>query len=210
MAFGVQQDMGADAETEARLLYDAFGYDLEEPPGAVELATRLLGFDSIYPLRPTEVNGQGQLVLSGSRWVILLSEGLSKEAHEWTIFHEVAHWWLKRTDREPRVALEMEAVCDAIAACLQAPAPAFRLSLEAHGQHFAAIAADYWATQTAMALRFGEVTREPVAVVSPSLVRVRGGAFAWPDVRLAAAAGHPSVRRVALTDQRGRAALLAA
>lgn len=69
-------------------------------------------------------------------------------------------------------------------------------------------------TQTGALLRVGEVDDVPVAAIAPRLVRVRGGGddFVWPgerELRRAARDGAPGLRKVAITDGRGRSALVA-
>jgi hypothetical protein len=59
----------------------------------------------------------------------------------------------------------------------------------------------------------GEVLSMPLAAVSPALVRVRGpDAFVWPDestIRRWGRSPGPGLRKVVITDGRGRTALVA-
>ncbi len=66
-----------------------------------------------------------------------------------------------------------------------------------------------------MGLRIGEVTAEPVALVSPKLVRVRGDDWGWPSEReirrLSRGADGPQLLRIVrLTDDPRRVFLRAA
>ena len=89
-----------------------------------------------------------------------------------------------------------------------------RLTRDLVGLELAPLANSYSLTQTAAALRFGEVTRRPVMVVTPRRLLSRGSAWVWgrteQDIRHLAAEAPlpPGVRRLRLTDEGRRVALV--
>ena len=106
-----------------------------------------------------------------------------------------------------------EAAADYLGAALVAPRRAFASALRALGDDLAELAAVFRSTETAAALRVGEVTGRPLAVVAPHRVRVRGPeSWAWPDestLRAWARRGRVGVRRCRLRDDDRRMMLIA-
>ena len=68
-------------------------------------------------------------------------------------------------------------------------------------------------TESLAVLRLGEVTGEPIALVTPARVRLRGTAYSWPsEPELRALASAPRVagiRKVRLTDDPRRVVIRA-
>lgn len=105
------------------------------------------------------------------------------------IAHELGHYALTLSG----VTEHEESWADYIGAAL--------VCREPFGGTWEEIAARHRATQTLVALRWGEVTGEPVAVVAPTGTRARGW---WPSgVRKG-----PGIVAVRLTDARRREALI--
>src|SRR5690606_30327780 len=104
-------------------------------------------------------------VVEGERR-IYVRRGLSAARQRFAVAHELAHWALGLLSGS-----EAEARCDALAACLVAPRRAFQRALrdtDCYGE----LAELFGSTESCVALRLGEVTGEPVALVTPSSVRV--------------------------------------
>lgn len=109
---------------------------------------------------------------------------------------------------------DVEDMADALAGALVAPRDAYRLALREVGLDLPALANDFRASQSCVALRLGEVTGRPIVLVAPRL-RSRGEAFGWPSERalrrLARAEVMPDgVERRILTDDAKRVVLMAA
>lgn len=190
--------MVLNAELEAATLRTEAGFQADEVPGAVEFASACPGVSSILLVAPDEVWGLGEATADG---VILIRNDLEPTVRDFVIFHECAEIWVKRRGFRHDHFLAKERDCDAIAAALLAPAAAFVDAVEDLGpDNFAALAFEFSSTQTAMALRVGEVIALPVRVERPGLSRVRG----------APVSSWERARRVEITDAADRWALVAA
>lgn len=198
---------GADAEGAARWLYERAGFELSDPPGPSKLA-RALGLKiATAPRRGAW--GHGCLVRMGAEWSIWLAPRLAVEHRAFVVAHELAEWGFRQRDDAAT-----EALCDATAAAILAPRPFFAAQLERGLPDFSSLAATFRTTESCMALRLGEVTGRPLALVSPGLVRVRGDDWAWPDADAVRKAARTPERHgfslIRLSDDRRRVVLLAA
>lgn len=195
-----------DPECEAALLLR--DTDARRPPGARALVCHHLGRDAVVRLRGL-VGADGAFLVVMGEPKIAIRRGLSPERERWVLLHELSEWHLSRLGYfEP----DIEELAELITAALVAPRVAFRESLAMHGRRFRRLAHDFLTTQTAVALRLGEVTGAPVAVIAPSGIRVRGEDWAWPsniDWLAKARRLPPQLRRVRLTDDPRRRVLLA-
>lgn len=166
---------------------------------------RALGIDVAYV---TGMVDRGGLAQHSGRWFIGVRRSLPDAYREHTIGHELAHWWA-RTNR----VVDSEEQADYVGAALLMPRGALFERIRAIGYDFAELASSFAATETAVALRLGELEREPLAVVAPSSVRVRGPEeWVWPDgdtVRRWARNGCPGYSKERLRDDRRRVVLRA-
>lgn len=187
--------LAADALASARV-------DPSAPPHPVELAERLLGHGSVRtgPLAPP--SGAALARVAG-RWVMWVDLDGSRQARRWRVFHELGEWLLIQAGMFDAVTQEDRA--DALAAMLRAPRPAVLRQLADSPVDWARLAAPFWCSETSAALRYGEVTTEPVCVVGPT-VRKRGRAWGWPEDP-ATAACLACVRATRLRDAPDRTAL---
>lgn len=199
-----------DPDALAAEICEAVEVESHRPHDAVGLATAFLGHDSVLAVDPTEVWGDGELVPHGTRWRILVRDNLSAPDTSFTVLHELAHFWLKVRGAAFRSYIDQERTCDAVAACLQAPRPVFVPAMIRRGLKLAPLADEFRATQTAMALRIGEVSGRAVAVVSPGLVRTRGRTHPWPTLESLRHLPTSAPGRVDITDSPGRFAVFAA
>lgn len=116
-------------------------------------------------------------------WQIHVHPRLDILATRWAVAHELGHYALHVAGAHD--AMTDETSADAIAAALLAPRRAMRLAARKHGPAFVALgdAFDVW--PSCCALRWGEVTGEPVALLTPRApVMVRGEPFVWPPERI--------------------------
>jgi hypothetical protein len=176
----------------------------------VWLAKRLLGETAVRLVSPDALPGDAALARVDGETRIYLRTGLSQTRLRFAVAHELAHWALDIGS----ASLDGEQLCDALAAALVAPRPAFHGALRDVGERYPVLADRFGTSESCIVLRWGEVTGTPTALVTPSSVRVRGGAFDWPDedgIRaLAMAPRGAGIRRAVLGDDQQRVALIAA
>lgn len=181
-----------------------------ERPHLPRLAKALLGPRAIER-GPRPLHAPACLVRVRGEWRIIVGRNLPPRFALFAVGHELAHWLLGRVGF---VGEDEEAVADALAAALLMPRPAFRRALLSVGDDWSELARVMCATETAVALRLGEVTRRPLAVVAPARVRVRGDEeWLWPDestIRQWARKPLPGLRKTKLKDDPRRVVLAAA
>jgi hypothetical protein len=163
---------------------------------------KMLGFSvQVVP----NLRAAGVLAEVNGQTTIGLRRSLSNEARQHTTGHELGHWVLTREG--VRAGPLTEEWCDYIGAALVAPREAFQATL--CGSSYADLAREFRTTETLVALRVGELTGEPVAVIAPHAVRARGE---WHQdahgLRQLARTGGPGVRKCRLTDDPKRWALV--
>lgn len=193
---------GADAEGTARWIYETAGADEREPGNPVALA-KALGVD-VQGAPRSGLWGDATLTKVGGRSVIWTAPRVPPVRLRFAVAHELAEWAMRHRGND-----DVEALCDATAAALLAPALVFREALASFGDDLPALARVFRVTETCAALRIGETTAEPVALVSPALVRVRGDDWSWPCAeeirRLSRSKTDPgALRLVRLTDDSRR------
>lgn len=178
-----------------------------EQPNVVRLARALLGADAIQR-GPRPISAPAALFRVGGEWRILLARSLPKAYALFAVGHELGHWLLRRhgvqVDDEERAA-------DYLGGALLAPRRAFLAARRVVGDDFAELAETFSTTETGAALRLGEVLDQPLAVVAPQRVRVRGPEeWIWPDegtLRRWARRPARGLRKVRLTDDPRRVVL---
>lgn len=185
-----------------RLATETFELSGVSPGDRVPLAAlaRRLGIPvHLVPnLRP-----RGWLADVDGRATIALRKSLRGAEFRFTLGHELGHWALRRFGIRPADPVFEERIANAFSARLVVPKEHFvRLCT---GASFEDLARLYGTTQACIALRYGEVTGRPVAVVVPAHVYGRGDAQ-WPDegtVRMWARRGGPGLARTRFTDGAG-------
>lgn len=155
-----------------------------------------------------EVNGAQTVAIRAS---------LRGPERAFTVAHELGHWALQRFGVRTLDRDQEEQWASALGACLLMPRRAFVGALtELEFDHlrnlcFAELGARFNVTQAAAALRLGETTGTPVAVVTPARVYGRGELQCdETQARLWARTGHPGLARVKLGDSRAVALVGAA
>jgi hypothetical protein len=95
----------------------------------------------------------------------------------WNVAHELGEWWLGEIDyREP----DVEEMAQWMAGALIAPRPFVRAAVAAFGRDLGELAPTLHLSQSATALRLGEVTGSPLALVTSKRIHVRGEGWVWP------------------------------
>lgn len=193
-------------EGDAALVLRTHGQDEGEPPRLLELVKRALGV-GVQTVHAWSLPGDAALATVHGQRRIYVRRGLPPERLRWAIAHELGHWALG-LDSSTR---ENEDACDAFAAALLVPHGAFRSALKTAGSSYTKLARHFVTTESCAALRFGEVTGVPLALVAPARVRLRGDGHAWPGEEalrsLAKEPRVPGVRKVRLRDDARRVAL---
>lgn len=158
-----------DADDIAAWIYSRARVDEEDPPGPVALARRIVSV-----VRSDTHGPHGAKLDEG---VIHVGRRLEGSALTWLVAHELAELALRVTDYRGE---DIERLADSGAAAIIMPRPAF----VKHARHLSIsdMAKLYGVSCTAASLRYGEVTRRPVAVVAPTHVHIRGEDWEWGDL----------------------------
>ncbi|UOF77359.1 metallopeptidase [Caudoviricetes sp.] len=183
----------------ARVLAD-LGVSSDQPTPPLELATRLLGAGSVKLVPATALPGVGAIARVRDRWLVFLREDAPLPAKRFVLCHELAHKLLG--------AAATEVECDALAAALLVPRAALMHAVKEDGERLRLLAKRFGASESCIALRIGEVTERPLALVAPRTVRTRGSGYTWPpfdQLRDLATKSHiPGLKKVRLTDDSAR------
>ncbi len=203
--------MGIDPDYEANVLRERAGLGRGELCGGPVLAAGLNVKIRKVPARM--LRGLDAFIIRiYGKYEICVREGLTVRRLHWAISHELGEMRLGELNYcEP----DVEDQAHAIAASILMPAEDFRAAAHEHQNSPQALADDYLVDQTAASLRLAETgAAEAVAVVCKTRVLVRSrSSFSFPSeaaLRKAANVGMPGLRRVQLTDNRNRIALVAA
>lgn len=190
----------------AHAAYTEAGLDPERPC-VPRLARGLLGADAIQR-GPRPLHAPAALVRVGGAWRIILARSLPRLCAMFAVGHELGHWLLARHGYD---SADEERAADYLGAALIAPRRAFLAARRALGEDLPALAEAFSMTETGVALRLGEVTGAPLAVIAPARVRVRGPEeWVWPDeltLRRWARRPVPGIRKTTLTDDPRRVML---
>ncbi len=207
----MQSAMGltlTDLEKLAEWAYRAAGLEPDTPAAPLELARLLIAGGSHVPVaRCTELRTPARLARVGSQWRIYVRASFDDTAMRWLVAHECAEWILARENYR---GTDIEQKAESLAARLIAPRPAARIAIDA-GLDFQELAEAFGMSQSSAALRRGEVSREPTALITPEAVYLRGDDWAWGDDtairQIATAASTPGIVRARCTDNVERTAL---
>jgi hypothetical protein len=191
-------------ERAAEELYREAGLDPWRADGAAEVAAGILGPDCIRFVPGDALPGRAELARLKGRWRIFLHHRLSAEDMHHAIGHELGHLWVKRNlPNHP----EEEELADRIGAALCAPHGPYMKAHRTYGWRPRKLGKLFVLRPHAAALRLGECTGSPVALVSPKRIRVRGNPWPWPEeasLRAALSGGLavPGIRTVRLSGAR--------
>lgn len=195
--------MRSAIEAMARAVYRLAGQTGDRPIWSPKLAVRLLG-DGALAYSPVP-DADGMLVpLPGGKTQIFVRPNLTRERLAHVVGHELGHWICRREGVEDR-----EDLCDAIGAAIVAPRAAYLAALSHHGARLHALAETFATTESLVALRYGEVTGAPTALITRESVRTCGE-YPWPpenELRQLARSGGDRLRRLRLRDDPHRVVL---
>ncbi len=195
----------------AQAIYEFFGLDGTRFGAPEALVAKLEAGGRLQTVRRVIGGKDAMLEHTLWGWQIWVSRRLGDFERRFAVLHELGEWWLGRLAFG---GPEREATADGIAAALAAPRALYRPLAERLGFDPPGLARHFAATQTCLALRYGEVTGRPVLVVDRGQAWARGDPFVWsPEggdlFDLARGPLPRSVQRIRLTDRRGRFALAA-
>jgi Zn-dependent peptidase ImmA (M78 family) len=162
-------------EGEAGLLLRCAGADETELPRPALLAKRL-GL-RVFAVHAGALPGDASLARVGEEWRVYVRSRLPPERLGFAVAHELAEWHLRHVRDEGA-----EHVADRLAAAVLVPRRAFQRAARREPA-WNDLAKRLRVSPVLAALRWGEVTDEPTAVVGPDAIRVRGAAWSWPPER---------------------------
>lgn len=193
-----------DADADVSSLYQQHRINPQSPPSAEGLAWRLARATVVRVVAlktATFVHAKNEIWVPADR---------DEYAREWAIAHELGEWHAEQL-RLP--AAHRERYAQAFAAAAIAPPPLVWEAVSCVGWSLSQLARTLGLTQSVAALRVGEVTGSPVALVTPRAIHTRGRGFSWPEssiVRRWAREGRDGLVREPITDDNGRAVLRSA
>lgn len=161
-----------DPEALAEALYREARMGTDAAASTVLLVNRLIGDKALRRVPSHAMADEAALVRVGATWRIYVRDDLPPAERRFAALHEVAHWALGLQ--------ASEAACDRLAGALLVPRLPFLRALRSRGERVRSFAAYFGVSETCAWLRLGEVAAEPIAVVTPRAVRIRGAAFSWP------------------------------
>src|SRR5262245_27311373 len=158
-----------EIESFALEVYWEAGFLTETPVEPEKLARKLLGPLSVrfvgFDVLRTHAAALARL---GKEWRVYLRKGLPAVERRFCCAHELAEWFLAdRCVPDPHP----EQSADCLAAALLAPKPFAERACKARGPQWRQLALDFGTTESCAALRFGEITGRPLALVTPTSVR---------------------------------------
>lgn len=194
----------AEIEGAAESVYAQARRDPDLAADPIELAEALLGAGSVRLVHAAALPGLASLARVGLEWRIYVRSSASEQRRAFAVLHELGHYVLGIDAGE--------GACDALAAALLLPRRAFMRAARELGADWPALASRFGCSESAVALRWGEVVSDPLALVAPRSVRIRGADWAWPHepgVRALARKPGPGLARARLTDDARRIVLRA-
>jgi hypothetical protein len=197
-----------DAEAEALQFLIDNGFDPWEPPHIETVAAAACGSRGIVIVPRLPVPARFRPLTNS----IEIRPSLTRVQHGYCLAHELGERYAFRTGVPEEF---VEEYSNRFGTAVLVPAPALKAALRALGRNLPALARAFHTSQTIITLRLGEVTRSPLALVTPRKVFVRGEEFCWPDERelrrVAVASVVPEeLERRELTDAPKRVVLWAA
>jgi hypothetical protein len=204
-------DLLCDLEGAAMSIYAEAGEDPEDPPAPQVLAEHLMGRGRLrYDARLLVGRAAYQRLPDGREWIFVRPK-LPAPVEVLAVYHELAERYFFGRERSE----QLESWCDQLAYRLRMPHPLFRSLIRNVGPNWRDLSQPFFASQTAGALRFLEVSGQPGVVIDRRSVRARGSEWGWPPEselrRLARARTMPrDITRHRITDRPGAVVLIAA
>lgn len=173
-----------------------------EQPDPVRLARRVVG--SVVQLPANGLPRAAFLARFNGKMHVCVRGEFPPRALAWSLCHEVAEALLQR---RPYRGPDLEAVADRLAAALRAPRLFAERACRARGPRWSQLAIDFGSTESCAALRYGEVTSAPLALLTSGAARYRGDWFedAPSEAELRSARPLKGLVKAALRDDPSRA-----
>ncbi len=165
------------AERAAAELFKEAGADPANPPGTIDVALAILGSDCFRYLPTSSIAGGAALCRVRDRWFIYIARTLTGHRLNHAVGHELGHLYCARINHHPA---NEEQAADRIGGALCAPREAFLAAHREHGIALKPLAKCFTLSLAGAALRLGETTSIPTALISAEQVRIRGAAWDWP------------------------------
>lgn len=165
---------GVCTESVAVSIYRLARASLERPADPEMLARRVFGAGIVR--EPLCVPVPAYVIRTNGRWEVRMRPDLGPVDERFYLAHEVAEMAV----RGDRWIPDIEAACNRIAAALLMPGAALRKMATAS---LAEQCEAFRVSPTGIVLRWAELERASLAVVSPERVRTRG-AYPWPSPAL--------------------------
>lgn len=160
---------------------EAFRRKFDRGGGVVAMARRALGPSGVaLALHRGLIARDAVLLWESARPKILVRPGIELQPRRisWAVAHELGELILRRAHYREA---DVERVANALAAALLMPREAFCRAYAAEGFNLEALAEEFCAPQSAVALRVGEAAEEVVALVTPTRVHRRDPHQQLPD-----------------------------
>jgi len=192
-------------------IYVNAGLDPSQAPGALRVATAVLGSSCLHAVARHDLPGRALLQRSGGLWVIYYRESLNSRQLNHAIAHELGEWFLRCRGYADS---DVEDLSSRVAAAICVPRPAFMPAHRQYGEDLTRLSQSFAVSESLMALRIAECLGLATALITRRVVRTRGEAHDWPSTPegwkelVAHAREHPnglSVRNV--SDSKGRVIL---
>jgi len=142
----------------------------------------------------------------GDVWRIYIRSDLTERERNFSIAHELAEWLIARRGLGDA---DTEQSADAMAAAILVPKPFALKACGVRGAKWSQLARDFRASESCAALRYGEVTGEPLVLLTPRCARERGQPYPWPPNECLKKPGKiPGIRKACLRDDPRRVVAL--
>lgn len=199
----------------AKDIYRRAALSHDKPPKRFDtMAKRLLGPRPIFYVPQSSV--EAALALHRDERIIQIRESLSQPRRNFSIAKMLVRATLEDdTGYQAMSVVDRERLENEVAGWIVAPTSVFAPAMRATRENIRQLSFAFNITETACALRIGELRAEGSAVVTPVVVHRKGPLVAAlrndDDVRALASAAKPRakrIRRVPCSDENGRTALL--
>ena len=161
-------------------IYVSAGLDPSRAPGALRVATAVLGGRCLHAVARQDLPGRALLQRAGGPWVIYYRESLNSRQLNHAIAHELGEWFLRCRGYSEA---DVEELSSRVAAAICVPRPAFVAAHRQHGEDLTALSQSFADSESLMALRIAECLGQATALITRRVVRTRGEPRDWPRTR---------------------------
>ncbi len=199
-----------DIESLAEELHRHAGSELDDPLTPLAIARDLLGHENVREVDAQWLRQDGALCRVGTTWQIWVRRNLAPSRLAFAVAHETLEYALRRAGYEGE---DVEHAANYGAAALIAPRRAFARAVRHVGEDLRELAETFVTTESMVALRWGEVTHQPLYLLSRNHHWTRGSEWGWPTSvkmrELVRASLPDGLRRIPLGDAPHRSLFLA-